>query len=887
MAGSNFEIDSDGNLVVDDGGLSIDWASVAEVRKDDAPSGQNDDSFGQGTKEDTGVPTIVDGSIPPNKSDLKTFGVFEETAQTGGGFMHLFWTREQDPRGTTNMDFEFNQSEVISANGVTPDRTAGDLLIVYELSKGGTVPELFLFTWLDGSEGIACEASNSYPCWGDREGLSGAGNATGSINTSAIAGVDSDGLGDLDPRTFGEASVSLDAIFDPTVCMSFGSAYLKSRSSDSFPAALKDFIAPEPVDISNCGNITIRKQTDPDGDGTSFGYTTSGGLTPAAFSLSDDGVQDYGSVVLAGDYTVSETVPNGWNLTDISCSTSGGATANANLGTGTIDITITPDGAVDCTYTNVARGEIVIAKVTDPAGDPAIFAFTGDVSGNLSHGGSASALVAPGVYTSTETVPGGWNLTGISCDDGDSFSSGNTANFVVGAGETVTCTFTNVKQGTIIVEKQTNPDGDPANFNFTGSAAGTISDNGQIVVGNLAPNQYLSTETVPAGWDLTGISCDDANSFGSVGTGTATFNLEPGETVKCTFTNTKRGNIVIAKVTDPANDPASFVFTGDVSGSLSDGGSASAEVVPGNYSSSETVPIGWNLTGISCDDGDSSGTGNTANFVVGAGETVTCTFTNVKQGSIIVEKQTIPAGASGNFTFSGDAAGAIPDNGQIVVNNLVPGQYQSTEEALAGWDLTGISCDDANSSGDTGSATATFNVEPGETVKCTFTNSTGAILITKTAKNASLGSGLHPLAGVQFSINSGNGTVNATTDANGEACVSGLIPGVSHTVTELVPVGYALADGTLNPQSVVVSAGADCTVGTPDQVDFVNDPLSEITIGFTSLAGDGVTVVTSVICVSLNPVYDSGDLGSLNDGESFTLTNLKEGIYECTIVVDP
>ena len=171
--------------------------------------------------------------------------------------MHLFWTRVQDPSGTTNMDFEFNQSEIISANGVTPIRTAGDLLIVYELSKGGTEPQLFLLTWLDGTEGIACDASNSFPCWGDREALTGAGNATGSINTSAIAAADSDGLGDLDPRTFGEASVDLDSIFDPTECKSFGSAYLKSRSSDSFTAALKDFIAPEPVDISNCGNVII------------------------------------------------------------------------------------------------------------------------------------------------------------------------------------------------------------------------------------------------------------------------------------------------------------------------------------------------------------------------------------------------------------------------------------------------------------------------------------------------------------------------------------------------------------------------------------------------------------------------------------------------------
>ena len=88
---------------------------------------------GQGAAEDTACPSVVDGSIPPNKSDLKTFGVyFEDSAQ--GRYLHMFWHRVQEPSGTTNMDFEFNQSETISGNGVTPVRTAGDALIQYDLS---------------------------------------------------------------------------------------------------------------------------------------------------------------------------------------------------------------------------------------------------------------------------------------------------------------------------------------------------------------------------------------------------------------------------------------------------------------------------------------------------------------------------------------------------------------------------------------------------------------------------------------------------------------------------------------------------------------------------------------------------------------------------------
>ncbi|WP_375056574.1 collagen binding domain-containing protein [Zobellella sp. DQSA1] len=262
LEGSSFEIDTDANLKVNVVG-NLDWDNVDEERKEDKPSGKGDDSFGEGTKEDTAVPTVVSGSIPPNKSDLKTFGLYRENGNLPG-FLHLYWHRVQDPKGTTNMDFEFNQSTTLSSNGVTPVRTAGDFLIEYKLAKGGTIPNLFLYTWLDGSEGKSCIASNSFPCWGDKRQLDTDGMASGSVNTSTIPDGESDGLGKMDPFTFGEASIDLRVIFDPTVCKSFGSAYLKSRSSDSFTAALKDFIAPMSIELSNCAGIKIIK-TDDDG----------------------------------------------------------------------------------------------------------------------------------------------------------------------------------------------------------------------------------------------------------------------------------------------------------------------------------------------------------------------------------------------------------------------------------------------------------------------------------------------------------------------------------------------------------------------------------------------------------------------------------------------
>ena len=354
LPGSNFEIDTDANLKVDDPAPSIDWANVTQVRKGELFQGAQDDSFGQGSKEDTAVPTVVDGSIPPNKSDLLNFGLYLEEA-TAGDFLHLYWHRVQEPSGTTNMDFEFNKSETLSANGVTPVRSAGDLLIQYDLAQGGTNPQLFLSTWVTSGSSSQCEASNSVPCWGDRVNLTASGDATGSINTSAIPAADSDGLGAISPRTFGEASLDFD-VLGGEGCVAFGSAYLKSRSSDSFTAALKDFIAPTATGLNNCGALKIVKTkkhaADGPGDHPHAGvvFSVTGGELPAGTTATTDalGVACIAGIA-SGSYTVTETVPTGYAVT------------SANPQTGTVVEDTTCATATPVTFTNVPLTDITVS----------------------------------------------------------------------------------------------------------------------------------------------------------------------------------------------------------------------------------------------------------------------------------------------------------------------------------------------------------------------------------------------------------------------------------------------------------------------------------------------------------------------------------------------
>src|SRR5215207_9701826 len=70
------------------------------------------------------------------------------------------------------------------------------------------------------------------------------------------------------------------------------------------------------------------------------------------------------------------------------------------------------------------------------------------------------------------------------------------------------------------------------------------------------------TESEVAGWTLTGLSClgagDDSST--SVANRNATLDIDPGEAVVCTFTNTKHATLTVVKATDPASDPHDFDF---------------------------------------------------------------------------------------------------------------------------------------------------------------------------------------------------------------------------------------------------------------------------------------------------------------------------------------
>jgi hypothetical protein len=327
LVGSNFNA-GDGNLV-GDGTANSDWCARTQAdltanfggvcptadevtglnKFEDLPSGTGDNSLGQGAKEDKPCPTVVSGSIPPNKSDLTRFYVASETGANGHFYLYLAWERT-NILGNANMDFEFNQSKTACSNSSLPTRTADDLLVTYDFVNGGGNPVIGIRTWTGSAWSAATTLDPS--------------EAEAKVNEVTVSDpLDPHAPRSLSQLTFGEAALDLTEadIIAEGECAPFASVYLKSRSAAAFTAELKDFIAPHATTLSNCGALAISKTSSKDDSGlqgATFSIQDPDGNDLAGSPFTTDANGEICITALApGDYTVTETgAPDGYAIDD-------------------------------------------------------------------------------------------------------------------------------------------------------------------------------------------------------------------------------------------------------------------------------------------------------------------------------------------------------------------------------------------------------------------------------------------------------------------------------------------------------------------------------------------------------------------------------------------
>jgi hypothetical protein len=314
----------------------------------------------------------------------------------------------------------------------------------------------------------------------------------------------------------------------------------------------------------------------------------------------------------------------------------------------------------------------------------------GDVANTLSNTKTFTGLVNdPAITRSvTETVAAGWKVTGIACSgatqstvtigaSGGYDAGDNSVSVLLKAGENVSCTFTNTKQASIKIVKNTVPDGgqdftytqnvdNTGNFLLDDDADNTLSS--EKTFSNVDPSTtgYTVTESAATGYDLTALVCDDPiagnASTTDLASRTATVRVDPGETVTCTFTNTANATFSVRKLTlggtgtfnftTGGTGPALFtafntLTTTQVNVAVSSATfSLSGAELDGAKFVTELAAAGWTLTAIQCDgngatilygtgqgagfvgDGTFDATDNTVKVTFAAGSSPSCTFVN-------------------------------------------------------------------------------------------------------------------------------------------------------------------------------------------------------------------------------------------------------------------
>ena len=240
-----------------------------------------------------------------------------------------------------------------------------------------------------------------------------------------------------------------------------------------------------------------------------------------------------------------------------------------------------------CTFTNtrqLATLTLQKAWVVPVAGDTADLTLTGVLGSNTVIATAPDPAAAPAQLTvlSGETALLGEVLTGattyateLSCvgNSGTLTHAPNSPNGTLAitpadAGATIACTFTNrAPRGTIVIVK--NVEGADSTFDFTGSwltppefSIATSGGRGSQTTAGVLAGTYTVSEVDPSPrYDGTGLVCTDPDG-GSTPAQRAsalsgTIDLDDGETVTCTFTNTQRATIVVVKDAGPTGRPRS------------------------------------------------------------------------------------------------------------------------------------------------------------------------------------------------------------------------------------------------------------------------------------------------------------------------------------------
>ena len=410
--------------------------------------------------------------------------------------------------------------------------------------------------------------------------------------------------------------------------------------------------------------LTIVKRCFPSTDGGHFNLVLDG-VTQRENAACGQSVGPL-TVTPGTSHTVSETAGTGTSLGDYASSVVGGdCTNNVGATPPSGSITLVNGESATCTITNTRPGQLtgtlVVNKVCDPTTDGGRFDLEIDTipfADRPCGGSTGEVTVSAGPHTVSESGGTGTSLADYTTAFSTNCSGGSVT---VPAGATVTCTITNTRNpiaATLTVTKACVP-GSSARFTIliNGDQHGTVGCGGSVGPVDVPPGYNTVDETGADASDYNAVLGGDCQPDGTVFVGA-------GKHATCTITNIHKGQplpamLAVQKICVPSNDGGLFTLTIDGQSAADQpcGGRLGPVVVsPGAHRVGEAAGAGTSLSNYTSSiGGDCAADGSVS---VAAGETKTCTITNVRAGEstaqITIVKHCTPAGVRARFQLSLD-----------------------------------------------------------------------------------------------------------------------------------------------------------------------------------------------------------------------------------------
>ncbi len=509
------------------------------------------------------------------------------------------------------------------------------------------------------------------------------------------------------------------------------------------------------------------------------------------------------------------------------------------------------------------------------------------------------ALPAGTAYTVTEGPLEGWDLIGLTCDQGTTDLAARQATVTLAADAHATCRFTNEAPVLTITTDAVPGSAQDFTVDVCGPDPGTCrtvildDDNDPTrpastrLVG-IAPGGYDVTQAAVAGWDLTALTClpGAPGDWVDRPSGHARVEIDPGEQITCLFVNTKQASLTVVADSDP-DGPQDLAFTActpTTDGSCAAGTSSSFSLdddadptlsdrvtfsrPPGQVRVTLDPPTDWGIDTLACTTAETVDVGRRRVIAeLTAGEVTTCTFT-VRQGSIAIVQDTAPdagqdfsvhacpvVGPCQDIVLDDDTDNALPS--ATTLDGLAPGVWTLTQDEVAGHGLVGLTC--TRGATDVAARQVTLVVLAGQRTTCTFLDRATTLTVVQDTQ---------PDGPQDFTFSrciAGAPCADVVLDDDTDAArartevAAGLAPG-TYTLTQAPVAGWGLAQLTCDTGEVVdrgaqtatveLAAGEQTTCTFTDratslavQLDAQPDDPHDVTVSACRAGGDCVDAV--------------------------------------------